>query len=191
LASHSPACQIWRWEKERESSPACAVLKPNWTARVSYRVLCCLVFPRLLRLLPQSRLHSNGDGDGEGGGERVIVNGDYLGLRNMMQQACRVGICGPCWRRTGPHPTGRQPAASLNGYVICRLSARRPSRKPHLTFDPAHGPRYRRRPGELYIGTCLGYGKCICYYLFCAWLFETLRVIIHFMRKSKSTCKVS
>ena len=28
-------------------------------------------------------------------GERVIVNGDYSGLRNMMQQACRVGIAGP------------------------------------------------------------------------------------------------
>ena len=54
-------------------------------------------------------------------GGRDIWDGDYSGLRNMMQQACRVGIAGPA----GVFLALTQPAdnrpQSLNGYVIWRL----------------------------------------------------------------------
>jgi hypothetical protein len=84
-------------EMERESSGIPPAPYSNRIGqRVSYRVLSSSCSSCSSSSSSASQ-HSDGDGDGDGVvvGGRDIWNGDYLGLRNMMQQACRVGISGP------------------------------------------------------------------------------------------------
>jgi len=88
-----------------------------------------------------------------------------LGLKKhdagKQQQACRVGISGPagvCLALT--QPADKRPS-SLNGYVMpsWETTLRAQATPKHLILHMARDGR--RRPGELYIGTCLGYGKYI------------------------------
>lgn len=157
---HSPACQIRRWEKGREREQ-CRLRRTQTELDSACRVVSSFDLRLLLRLLrPRSAAASSSfvctataTVTVAVGVEGIWKRGLGLKKHDAAAQACRVGICGPCWRLLALTQPAANRALSLNAYVIWRLSRRAQATPNNILHMARH---VRRRPGELCVGTCLG-----------------------------------